>query len=145
MALAGKLKKSYYRVFCIVGNGECEEGSVWECAWFATQHRLDNFWVIVDQNDLQGMGESKNILDSDGLAYKWTAFGWNVQEVDGNDIGQLVSALFSAREEKRPHCVIAHTVKGKGVSFMEGDTVWHYRDPQGAFYTNAKKELEAVT
>lgn len=131
------------RVFVIMGDGECEEGSVWEAALFCAQHRLGNLTAIVDFNKMQGLGFSDDILSVRPLKEKWSAFGWNVHEVDGHDHDQLKQALESS-SEARPTCVLAHTVKGKGVSFMENNLLWHYRDPQDDFYRSAVAELEAA-
>lgn len=142
MALVGARDGLSYRTFAIVGDGECDEGSVWEAALFARQQRLKNLTVIVDRNRLQGLGSDAEILDLLDLGKKFDAFGWNVFDVDGHDHEQLLDAL-SKRDDSRPTAVIAHTIKGKGVSFMENNNLWHYRDPQGADYDNAVRELEA--
>lgn len=136
VALAGKIDKASYRVFTVVGDGECQEGSVWEAAMFAPKHRLDNLVCIVDHNKLQAMDRLDNIVPLAPLAEKWKAFGWAVCEVDGHNVGQLKD-VFSRRsiEPGKPALIIAHTVKGKGVSFMENVPIWHYRMP-------GPKELE---
>lgn len=145
MALAGKLKKAPYRVYTVVGDGECDEGSVWEMALFARQQQLDNLTVIVDHNQMQAMGWCADIADLSSLEEKWESFGWNVASVaDGNDHDQLRTALRSTARNK-PTCVVAHTVKGKGVSFMENELIWHYRDPQGEAYAQAMRELGGTT
>lgn len=142
MALNGKLKDKGYEVYAIVGDGECDEGAVWEMALFAAHQQLDNFTVIVDRNNMQAMGFCKDVLNTNPLAAKWESFGWTVVEVaDGNDHDQLKEA-FKRPFEGRPRVIIAHTVKGKGVSFMENQLLWHYRDPQGDDYMQALKELE---
>ena len=144
MALAGKKRRASYRVYTIVGDGECDEGSVWEMALFARQQGLDNLTVIVDRNHMQAMGRCENIADLACLEDKWGAFGWNVISVaDGNDHDQLRAALKKTAQGS-PTCVIAHTVKGKGVSFMENELLWHYRDPQGEAYDQAMRELEGA-
>lgn len=143
MALDAKWKGRDNRVFAIVGDGECNEGSVWETVMLAAQKRLDNFTVIVDRNRMQAMGFSKDILDMDPLADKWRAFGWHAVEVaDGSDHDAL-RAAFREDSGGKPKVILANTVKGHGVSFMENNLLWHYRDPQGAFYEDAVKELEA--
>lgn len=145
MALAGKKAASHHRVYTIVGDGECDEGSIWEMALFARQQHLDNLTVIVDHNHMQAMGRCADVLDLGDLAGKWRAFGWNVIEVaDGNDHDQLREALRAEHPRDVPTCIVAHTVKGKGVSFMENELLWHYRDPQGEFYARAMAELEAA-
>lgn len=142
MALAAKRMHKEYRVYAIVGDGECEEGSIWEMALFAHKYELDNYTVIIDHNKMQAMGTCEDVIALGSLAEKWKAFGWNVIEVlDGNDHDQLREA-FSKRVQYIPNVIIAHTVKGKGISFMEGNLTWHYRDPQGEEYENALRELK---
>ena len=143
MALNGKLKNQDYKVYSIVGDGECNEGSVWETAMLAAQYRLDNLTVIIDRNNMQAMGFCKDIIDMDSLGEKWKAFGWNVVEVvNGNDHDELRKA-FAKKNDGKPKVIIANTVKGKGVSFMENNLQWHYSDPQGENYEKALAELEA--
>ena len=145
MALAAKKKGAAHRVYTIIGDGECDEGSIWEMALFAKQQKLGNLTVLVDHNHMQAMGRCEDVVDLGDLAAKWGAFGWNVLEVsDGNDHDQLRSALQAETPAEVPTCIVAHTVKGKGVSFMENELLWHYRDPQGDFYDRAMKELEAA-
>ncbi|MDQ1701617.1 MAG: transketolase [Frankiaceae bacterium] len=127
-AIAAKLVGSARRVYVVLGDGELQEGSNWEAAMAAGHRHLDNLVAVVDRNRLQqGAGtEETNALEP--LADKWRAFGWRVEEVDGHDHGQLVDALTAAREG-RPTCLVAHTIKGKGVSFMEGRVEWHHKVP----------------
>jgi transketolase len=127
-AIAAKLVGSVRRVYVVLGDGELQEGSNWEAAMAAGHRHLDNLVAVVDRNRLQqGAGtEETNALEP--LADKWRAFGWHVEEVDGHDHGQLVDALIAAREG-RPTCLVAHTIKGKGVSFMEGRVEWHHKVP----------------
>jgi transketolase len=128
MALAAKLRGKSYRVFVVLSDGECYEGSVWEAALFAPAHRLDGLTAIVDYNGWSAMDRTPPAMDP--LAEKWRAFGWSVREIDGHDIEALTSVLGAAPfEPGRPSAVIARTVKGKGVSFMENDLEWHYRPP----------------
>lgn len=141
MALNGKIKTKSYRVYVIVGDGECDEGSVWEMALFAHQYRLGNLCVIVDSNKMQAMGYCKEVADHIDLADKWRAFGWNVKEVDGHDHAELRSEMGNLKENI-PTCIVANTIKGKGISFMEDNLLWHYRDPQGKDYEQAIQELE---
>lgn len=130
IALAGKMDKKDYRVFVLVGDGECQEGSVWEAALFAPQHRLDNLTVIIDYNKLQAMDRLDEIISLDPLADKWKAFGWAVREVGGHDIDKLRNIFKSVPFERgKPNLIIAHTVKGKGLSFMENIPIWHFRLP----------------
>lgn len=144
MALNAKLKKEDYRTFVLVGDGECDEGSVWEMALFANHYKLDNLIVIVDHNKMQAMGYCKEIADHIDLANKWKSFGWDVAEVDGHNHDELTSAL-NKKGTGKPICIIAHTIKGKGVTFMENNLLWHYRDPQGEDYTNALQELRTYS
>jgi transketolase len=142
MALSAKRDRKDYRVFCLLSDGECDEGSNWEPILFAPQHKLDNLIAIVDYNKIQSLGTTKEVMDLDPLADKWRAFGWGVREIDGHDLGQIEDVLAGVPFEKnKPSCVIAHTVKGKGVSFMEDKLLWHYRTPQGEEYDAALLEL----
>ncbi len=141
IALAGKKAGRNYRTFVIVGDGECNEGSVWEMILFARQQNLNRLTMIVDCNGLQALGKTSEILDMQSFEEKFKAFGWNVQSVDGHNHAALKESLLHL-DEKKPTCIVAKTVKGKGVSFMENNNLWHYRDPQGEFYDNAVMELE---
>ena len=144
MALAAKRDGQPWRVFCMLSDGECDEGSTWEPILFAPQHRLDNLVVIVDYNKIQSLGTVKEVMDLEPFAEKWRAFGWAVLEVDGHDLGQIEETLsLLPFAPGRPSCVIAHTVKGKGISFMENQLLWHYRAPQGAEYDAALAELDS--
>jgi len=143
MALAAKRDKKSHYVYVVVGDGECNEGSVWEAALFANHYRLSNFTVIIDHNKMQSLDFCENTIELIDLGAKWRAFGWHVIEVDGHDHDRLRAALQDKHDEK-PTCVVAHTIKGKGISFMENEILWHYRDPHGEAYHNAVKELEAV-
>lgn len=144
MALAAKMDGSPARVFVILSDGECNEGSTWEAALWAPAHALDNLLAVVDFNKLQATGDSTKITALVPLVAKWDAFGWETVEVDGHSIPQLVEA-FEAPGAGRPRAVIAHTVKGKGVSFMENDLEWHYRPPSDDDLTRALAELDAVS
>ena len=142
MALAGRIQGRPYRCFALLSDGECEEGSVWEAALFAPAQRIDNLVAIVDYNKWQATGRSNEIMALQPLAEKWRAFGWNACEVDGNDIGSLLPVLRSVPDGSgKPIAVIAHTVKGKGVSFMEDDNNWHYRIPAADEVAAARQEL----
>lgn len=145
MALAGKRDVAPWRVFVLLSDGECDEGSTWEPALFAPQHRLDNLVAIVDYNKIQSLGRTKDVINLDPFADKWKAFGWAVREIDGHDAEQVLATLASVPfEAGRPSCIIAHTVKGKGVSFMEDELLWHYRNPSIEEYAAAVKEIEAA-
>lgn len=143
IAMAGRLNNKKYHVYAIVGDGECDEGSVWETALFANQFNLSNFTIIVDRNGLQSFGSTEDTISTGDLGKKFKEFGWNVINVDGHNHQKLKEALLQKFDNDKPVCIIAHTIKGKGVSFMENNVAWHYKDPQGDFYTNAVKELEA--
>lgn len=141
IAFEKKLAKKAGRVFTLIGDGECDEGSVWETAMFAAHHKLDNYCVIVDRNKLQALGKCKDIICIDNLSECWKSFGWEVYQIDGHNHEQIYDVL--AKEPKnKPKCIIAETVKGKGVSFMEDDLLWHYRDPQGDYFSKALEELQ---
>ena len=143
MAKAGQLDGASYRVFVVLSDGECDEGSNWEAILFAAHHKLRNLVAIVDYNKIQSLASVPETLALEPFADKWRSFGWEVREVDGHDHEALASAL-----EKRPSddlsplCILAHTTKGKGVSFMENSVLWHYRTPQGDEYTAACRELD---
>lgn len=142
MALAAKQREKPYHVYVVVGDGECNEGIVWETALIAKQFQLNNFTVIVDHNKMQAMGFCKEIINMEPMEEKWRSFGWNVISVqDGNDHDQLRVA-FARTAPCTPTCIIANTIKGKGVSFMENELLWHYRDPQGELYEQAVLELK---
>ncbi len=141
MALAGKIANMKHHVYAIIGDGENEEGSVWEMALFAAHRELDNFTVIVDSNKMQATGFCDKEAGLTRLPEKWCAFGWTVVEVaDGNDHLQLFDA-FNHPHNGMPKVIVANTIKGKGVSFMENNILWHYRDPQGAYFEDAIREL----
>ena len=143
MALAAKRDGKSYRVFCILSDGECDEGSVWEPALFAPHHKLDNLVVIVDYNKIQSLGRVEDVINLEPLAEKWRAFGWATIEINGHDHAEIEKALTKVPYEKnRPSCIIAHTIKGKGVSFMEDKLLWHYRAPRGKDFEIAMEELE---
>lgn len=142
MALSGKLRSKDYHVYAIVGDGECNEGAIWEMALFAAQYKLDNFTVVVDRNRMQAMGDCADVLNMEPLDEKWKAFGWSVIDVkDGNDHNSLKEAFQYKGNKNKPTVIIANTIKGKGVSFMENSLLWHYRDPQGEYLESALKEL----
>jgi transketolase len=142
MALAAKRDARSCRVFVLLSDGECDEGSTWEAVLFAPHHRLENLTAIVDYNKIQSLGTVKDVLDLDPFAAKWQAFGWAVREIDGHDCQQIEESLRQIPTVPgRPTCVIAHTVKGKGVSFMENKLLWHYRSPDAEEIRKALAEL----
>ena len=142
MALAGRIKKQSYKTYVLMSDGECNEGSVWESALFAAANKLDRLCAIVDFNKWQATGRSQKVLAIDPLTDKWKDFGWNVLEIDGHDHGQIVQALQAFPDPcAKPTMIIANTIKGKGVSFMEDDNNWHYRVPHQEEVQKAKNEL----
>ena len=145
MALAAKQDSKDHRVFAVLGDGECDEGSVWEAVLFANNFRLSNLVAIVDYNHMQSLDYCENTLEFGNFADKWRAFGWDVCEVDGHNHDALRNALTKNENRTKPLVVIAHTTKGKGISFMQEDILWHYRFPhEGWEYDNAVCELHAV-
>jgi transketolase len=143
MALAAKRDKSIHRVFALLSDGECDEGSIWEAALFAPHHHLDNLIVIVDYNKIQSLGCVKEVLDLEPFSDKWKSFGWSTREIDGHNIEQIRETLRQIPfHEGKPTCVIAHTTKGKGVVFMEDKLLWHYRTPDAEEMSRALAELE---
>ncbi len=146
MALGAKKDNAPWRVFCVLGDGECDEGSVWEAALQAHHYGLDNLIAVVDHNRMQSLDFCENTIALEPFGEKWAAFGWNVIKVDGHDVDALRAAFEQAKANRgsgKPTVIIALTTKGKGVSFMENDILWHYRTPQGEEYDAALKELEA--
>jgi transketolase len=142
MAYAAKLDAASHRVLVLLSDGECDEGSNWEAILFASHHRLDGLTVIVDYNKVQSLKPVAETLGLEPFADKWRSFGWSVTEVDGHDHDQLRGVLCSLPiETGKPTCVIAHTIKGKGVSFMEHSVLWHYRTAKGDEFAAAENEL----
>ena len=142
MALSARIQDQGYNVVALLSDGECNEGSIWEAAMMAAAKKVDNLMVIIDFNKWQATGRSEEILALTPLVDKWRAFGWDACEIDGHDMGQLIDVLTKEKNsEGKPIAVIAHTVKGKGVSFMEGDNNWHYRIPSEEELASAHKEL----
>ncbi len=145
MAYAGKLDGRGHRVFVLLSDGECDEGSNWEAILFAAHHGLDNLVAIVDYNKIQSLKPVAETLRLEPFADKWRSFGWNVVEVDGHDHAALRQGLDAARVMPgQPTCVLAHTVKGQGVSFMQHSVLWHYRTARGAEFDAALAELEGA-
>ncbi len=141
MAMAARIQQLDYRVFVCLSDGECNEGTVWEAAMFAPAQKLDNLCVVVDYNKWQATGRSNEIMALPSLRDKWAAFGWAAQEVDGHNIAELTRLMNTVPAGGQPLAVIAHTIKGKGVSFMQDDNNWHYRIPKPEEVAAAKKEL----
>ena len=140
MALAAKINKVKHNIYVLMSDGECDEGSNWEAALFAPHHKLDNLVVIIDRNKLQSIHSTENTLNLEPFVDKWQAFGWNVVNIDGHNHQKLLDACGSMVSGK-PLCIIANTIKGKGVSFMENNNLWHYRSPKGKEYDAAMQEL----
>lgn len=142
MAVAARIQNKNCKVYAVLSDGECNEGSIWEAAMFAGSHRLQNLAVIVDYNKWQATGRSPEVLALDPLADKWRAFGWSAYEIDGHDMGALLGYLHRVPDGSgKPVAIIAHTVKGRGVDFMEDDNNWHYRTPNAEELTEALKQL----
>jgi transketolase len=143
MALAAKIHQRDYRVYVVMSDGECNEGTVWEAALFAPANKLGNLAVVIDYNKWQATGRSNEIMNLPSLHDKWAAFGWDTREIDGNNMAEVVTALqnIPANGDK-PVAIIANTIKGKGISFMEDDNNWHYRIPNQEEVQKARKELQ---
>lgn len=142
MALAARIKGRMFRTFVLLGDGECNEGSVWEAAMFAAGNRLGSLCAFVDFNKWQATGRSKEILALEPLADKFRSFGWEVHEIDGHDHAQIRDSIVAVgASQPKPTMIVAHTVKGKGISFMEDDNNWHYRIPTTDEVQSARKLL----
>ena len=142
MALAARLLGQSIRVFALLSDGECNEGSVWEAAMMAPAQQVAGLTAIVDYNKWQATARSNETLNLAPLAAKWAAFGWEVEEVNGHDFNELIPALTKLPEAGKPRAIIAHTIKGRGVSFMEDDNNWHYRIPTADEVQKAAQELQ---
>ena len=142
IALAAKKKKRDFRVFVYMGDGECNEGSVWEAVMSAAQLGLDNLTAVVDYNKLQSDGNSLQIMNLVDLAEKFKSFGWDVREIDGHNIEQIVNAFEAPKEDGQPRVLVAHTIKGKGISFMENNNEWHHNRLTKVSYELALAELD---
>ena len=143
-ALALRKKgNNHSHVFVIVGDGECNEGQIWEAAMSAAHYELNNMTIIIDQNHLQYDGETETVLRLGNLEKKWDSFGFNTMVVDGHDVKQLCSTLFNRKRSSQPRAILAQTVKGKGISFMENNLLWHNGRLTDAQYQQAMKELGA--
>lgn len=140
MAIANKQTSNCGKIFVLLGDGECNEGSVWEAIMLASHLKLNNITAIVDYNKIQSFGRTNEIINQEPIVDKWKAFGWHVFEVDGHNYEQLLDAF--QHPQTGPKVIIAHTVKGKGVSFMENSLDWHYKSPNNEQYLQARKELE---
>lgn len=142
ISLAGRIQRQHYRTFVLMSDGECNEGSVWEACMFAAANQLGSLCAFVDFNKWQATGRSRDVLALDPLVDKFTSFGWRVVEIDGHDHRQILDAVHDVcADRKKPTMVVAHTTKGKGVSFMEDDNNWHYRIPTPEEVRLARIEL----
>lgn len=141
MAYAAKMDNKKYRVFVVLGDGECDEGSVWEASLFAHHHHLDNLTVIVDHNKMQSLTFCEDTLSIDPLVRKFREFGFETYDINGNDHEELKKTLSIKSDSGLPKMIVANTVKGKGVSFMENDILWHYRWPREDEFAAAVKEI----
>jgi transketolase len=143
MALASRDSRQPYRVFVVISDGECDEASTWEAALFAGHHRLDNLTVIVDYNKIQSLGHTRDVIDLEPLTSKWESFGWSSVGIDGHNVSALHDQLSRVPlANGRPTCIVAHTTKGRGVSFMENELLWHYRSPDASELARALAELQ---
>ncbi|MGE4345350.1 MAG: transketolase [Geoalkalibacter sp.] len=144
VALAGKAAQKDYKVYVLMGDGECNEGSVWEAAMSAPQFRLDNLVAIIDRNNFQLGGRNEEVLDLLDLRAKWDSFGWDAIEVDGHDHGQLYDVFTQPVSSGKPRCIVANTVKGKGVSFAENNNDWHHAVLTQNQYDQAILDIEQL-
>ena len=140
MGIAARKKNANHRIYVLIGDGECNEGSVWEAAMCAAQYKLGNIVAIVDNNGFQSDGSTEDIISSLTLVAKWRSFGWNVCEVNGHDVKDLVIALQTHLVSDQPNCLIAKTIKGKGVEFMENNNEWHHNRLTKAMFDRAVAE-----
>jgi len=145
MAIALSIKGESARCYTLLSDGECNEGSIWEAAMLAASQKVSTLTAIIDYNKWQATGRSQEVMALEPLAQKWEAFGWNVQEIDGHDLTELDSAFNKARKESsKPSLIVAHTIKGKGITFMEDDNNWHYRTPNENELVKALTELKGA-
>jgi len=141
VAIAAKKKNKSFKIFVLIGDGECNEGSVWEAAMSAPHFKLDNIIAIIDKNNFQQTGSNVEILNTDSLNKKWTSFGWDVIEVDGHNIKELFENLNKKNQKDKPRLIISNTVKGKGFSFSENTNEWHHKILTKSQYDKAINEL----
>ena len=145
MSIAAKHDRRDYKVFVLLSDGECNEGSVWEAAMFAAHHKLDNLIAIVDYNKIQAFGRTNEVINLEPFRNKWISFGWAVKEIDGHNFSQIEEKFREVPFEKdKPSLIIAHTVKGRGISFMENELAWHYKSPNKKQLEIALKELGSL-
>ena len=142
VAISSKKKKKNFNVYVIVGDGECNEGSIWEGAMAAPNFKLDNLYVIIDKNNFQQTGSNKEIMNVGNLKDKWSSFGWHTTELDGHNVKDLYNYFQESKNIKNPKAIIANTIKGKGFSFSENNNDWHHSILSKSFYEKAIKELK---
>lgn len=142
MAKALKIDGMDSRVFVLLGDGECDEGAIWEAALLAPQLKLNRLIIIIDYNKIQSFGSVKEVIDLEPFSEKWSSFGWNVHSIDGHDHAQIYNAVNSLDSGDKPTAIICHTVKGKGVSYMENQLAWHYKSPNKDELQIAIDEIE---
>lgn len=140
MALAAKLENKKYRIFVLISDAECQEGAVWESLLFASHHKLNNLYIIVDYNNLQAFGKTSNVISLEPLLSKGKAFNFNTIQIDGHDLKKIANS-FSSKNNKKPNLIIANTTGGKGISFMQNEISWHYHNLDEKLYNAAIKEL----
>ena len=142
MALAAQIDKKKYKIYCLLGDGEIQEGQIWETAMSAPKYHLDNLIAIIDANKGQIDGYTKDVMNLSPLKQKWEAFNWEVQEINGHNFSEILNAFNNTqKEQKKPHLIIANTIKGKGVSFMENNIEWHGTAPTPEQRDKAIQEL----
>lgn len=144
LAVAAKRKLQNHKIYCIVGDGEMDEGSNWEALLFGAHHELDNLCLIIDYNKLQGLGNTNEVLNLEPLKEKMLSFGWECLEIDGHNHEEIKAAFSHFLKNQKPTVIIAHTVKGKGVSFMENKVLWHYKSPKIDEFNEAITEIEKI-
>jgi len=145
MALAEKINNLKFRTYVILSDGECNEGSIWEAALLASAKKLNKLTIFIDYNKWQATGRSQEIMSLEPLQEKWSSFGWDTIEIDGHNFEEIENSLKVLEQGKKPSAIIAHTIKGKGISFMEDNNNWHYRIPNEDELQSALKELEIIS
>jgi len=140
MAMANRQTSNAGKIFAIIGDGECNEGSIWEGVMFASHLKLDNITAIIDYNKIQSFGRTNEVINQEPIKDRWNSFGWEVYEIDGHNFEELLEAIIAPQQ--KPKVIIANTVKGKGISFMEDKLEWHYKSPNQEQYEQAIRELE---
>ena len=141
VAISSKKKKKNFNLYVIIGDGECNEGSIWEAAMAAPNFKLNNLYVIIDKNNFQQTGSNKEIMNVENLKDKWSSFGWHTTELDGHNIQDLQNFFKESKNIDKPKAIIANTVKGKGFSFSENNNDWHHSVLSKSFHEKALKEL----